>query len=103
MAIDFEWSFRFGDVLSCVGGLSIAGAFLFTQGRKYGKLEAAMIRCLEEISSIKVELTVFSAAMTRLAVQEDRVNLLMRWYDELRNGRGIISEIENGKERKLSQ
>jgi len=49
-----------------------------------------MARCLDEISQMKGELTEFSKAMTRMAVQETKIDLLMKWYDELRRGKGII-------------
>lgn len=92
MGITFEWTVRAGDIAQLVGGLCLAGAFLFRQGARAGKLEEAMVRCLEEISSIKKELSEFGKAMTKLAVQETKINLLMKWYDELRNGKGIITK-----------
>ena len=86
----FEWTFRAGDVLTMVGGIFVAGALLFRTGGNLGRLETAMARCLEEISQMKGELSEFSKAMTKLAVQESKIDLLMKWYDELRNSKDIV-------------
>lgn len=89
--VSFEWTFRAGDILTFVGGCVVAGTFLFRSGGNLGRLETAMSRCLEEISQMKGELSEFGKAMTKLAVQETKINLLMRWYDELRRGKGWVA------------
>ena len=76
----FEWTFRAGDVLTFVGGVGVDAS-----------LKAAMARCLDEISAMKTELAEFGKAMTKLAVQETKIDLLMKWYDELRRGKGMIN------------
>jgi hypothetical protein len=42
------------------------------------------------MSEIKSELSEFGRAMTKLAVQETKIDLLMKWYDELRRGQGWV-------------
>ena len=86
----FEWTFRAGDVLTFVGGVGVAAAFLYRRGSSDADLKNAVTACLKEISEMKVELSEFGKAMTRMAVQETKIDLLMKWYDELRNGKGII-------------
>jgi hypothetical protein len=88
----FEWTFRAGDILTFIGGLGVAAAFLYRRGGDDASLKAAMARCLEEISEMKSELAEFGKAMTKLAVQETKIDLLMKWYDELRRGKGIIND-----------
>lgn len=89
---NFEWTFRAGDVLTFVGGVGVAAAFLYRRGGDDASLKSAMARCLDEISEMKKELQEFSKAMTKLAVQETKIDLLMKWYDELRRGKGIIND-----------
>ena len=90
MTLTFEWTFRAGDVLTFVGGCGVIAAFLFRSGGSVGRLEAAMTRCIDEISEMKSELSEFGRALTRLSVQETKTDLLMKWYDELRSGKGFI-------------
>lgn len=88
--MNFEWTFRAGDLAALVGGLVAAAAFLYRRGGSDVALKIAVEACLKEISEIKTELSEFGKAMTRLAVQETKINLLMKWYDELRRGRGWV-------------
>ena len=86
----FEWTFRAGDILTFIGGIAVAAAFLYRRGSNDAELKAAVSACLREISEMKSELSEFGRAMTRMAVQETKIDLLMKWYDELRNGKGIV-------------
>jgi hypothetical protein len=90
MGLGFEWSIRFGDILTFAGGLFVAATLIFGTGRSTGKLETAVTACLKEISEMKSELSEFGKALTKIAVQETKVDLLMKWYDELRRGIGKI-------------
>ena len=90
MNLVFEWTFRAGDMMTLIGGICVAGALLFKSGGNLAKLETAMEQSLEEITQIKGELSEFGKAMTRMAVQETKIDLLMKWYDELRNGKGLV-------------
>lgn len=86
----FEWTFRAGDILAFIGCMSAAAAFLYRRGGSDVELKLAVAACLKEISQMKAELSEFSKAMTKLAVQETKIDLLMKWYDELRRGRGWV-------------
>jgi hypothetical protein len=86
----FEWTFRAGDILTFVGGLAVAAAFLYRRGGSDVELKLAVAACLKHISEIKLELSEFGKAMTRMAVQETKIDLLMKWYDELRRGEGWV-------------
>lgn len=101
--MNFEWTFRAGDLLTFIGGLAVAAAFLYRRGGTDVELKLAVAACLKEISEIKSELSEFGKAMTRLAVQETKINLLMKWYDELRRGKGWVQghddEIVDGEYR----
>jgi hypothetical protein len=95
--MNFEWTFRAGDLLTFVGGVVVAATFLYNRGRRDSRLEEAMTLCLKEISQIKSELSEFSKAITQLAVQKermdgmsDRLNMMDRRYDEIRHGDGFV-------------
>lgn len=88
--VSFEWTVRARDILTFIGGCGVIAAFLFRSGGSVGRLEAAMTRCLDEISQMKREVSEFGQAVIRLSVQETKTDLLMKWYDELRSGKGFI-------------
>lgn len=97
--ISFDWSIRAGDVLTMVGALGVAGGILYRRGRDESALETAVKNCLEEISTLREEITAlnnemkqFATIIAKIAVQETKVELLMKWYDELRRGIGVIRE-----------
>ncbi|SEE51736.1 hypothetical protein [Bradyrhizobium lablabi] len=94
MSISFEWSFRAGEVLTfagtMIGGLGVAAVFFYRRGGDDTELKAAVSACLKEISEMKTELSEFGKAMTRMAVQETKIDLLMKWYDELRRCQGFV-------------
>lgn len=86
----FEWSFRAGDLLTFVGGVVVAGAFLYRRGGDEVTVKITLQAMATQLAEMKTELSEFGKAMTRMAVQETKIDLLMKWYDELRNGKGII-------------
>lgn len=88
--MNFEWTFRAGDVLGLIGGLSVAAAFLYRRGGDDISVKMTLNAMAEQLAEMKTELSEFGRAMSKLAVQETKIDLLMKWYDELRNGKGII-------------
>lgn len=86
----FEWSFRAGDILTFFGAVGAGMAFLYRRGGSDVELKLAVAACLKEMSEMKSELSEFGKAMTKLAVQETKIDLLMKWYDELRRGEGWV-------------
>jgi NifU-like protein involved in Fe-S cluster formation len=92
LGMHFEWTFRAGDIITAITFITAACAFLYRRGSTDTKLEMAISACVAEISEMKKELAKFADLMVKMAVQETKLNLLMKWYDELRNGKGIIVE-----------
>jgi hypothetical protein len=90
MGLGFEWTIRAGDLLTFIGGVCVAAAFLYRRGGSDTELKLAVTACLKEVSEMKAELSEFGRAMTKLAVQETKIDLLMKWYDELRRGEGFV-------------
>lgn len=88
----FEWTIRFGDILTVGGALFVGFGILLRRTRSDADLSNAVKTALMEISEIKAELKEFARSMGQIAIQEVRINLLMKWYDELRRGKGRIVE-----------
>lgn len=93
--MNFEWTFRAGDILTFIGGIGIAAAFLYRRGGDEVTVKITLQAMTEQLAEMKTELSEFGKAMTRMAVQETKIDLLMKWYDELRNGKGIIVKDKN--------
>lgn len=96
---NFDWGFKFGDLLVVLGLLVTAGSFLFRRGGDLQKLEMAVDRALSEITGLKQEMSKMGEILTQVAVQNERMenmgkrmNIIDRRYDELRRGQGWIQE-----------
>lgn len=86
----FEWTFRAGDILTFLGGLVVAGAFLYRRGRDDATTTVTLRALTVEITELKTQFKTFGTTLTQVAGQEIKINLLMKWYDELRHGRGFV-------------
>lgn len=96
IGISFEWTVRFGDVLTMGGAFAVAAGILYNRGRRDNELASAVKAALLEISEMKIELKAFSATIAKIAVQEMQIGLLMKWYDELRRGVGFVTHPARG-------
>lgn len=86
----FEWTFRAGDVLTFIGGIGIAAAFLYRRGGDDVNVKVTLRQMTEELSEMKTEFKSFGVTLSKVAIQEMQIGLLMKWYDELRNGKGFV-------------
>jgi cob(I)alamin adenosyltransferase len=77
----FEWSVRLGDLLVIS---TFFASFLFRSGGNVKELQMAVQNALQEISDLKKTLAKVNDLLTQVAVQDERLNMLMKWYDELR-------------------
>ena len=96
MNVNFDWTIHFGDVMVVLAALSTAAAYLFRGGGKFKQLQLAIDSALAEISDLKSEISQINKILTQLAVQEERLTMLTKWYDELRRGVGRIGRGETG-------
>jgi hypothetical protein len=78
---------RVAEIFSIIGG---GGLVAFRLGRSTAQMHEATLRQSAEIEDLKVEIKQLGAILTKLAVQEERLNTLTRWYDELRHGSGFV-------------
>ena len=108
MALTWDWTVRPGYVLTVLSALIVAAGLLYHRGRNdrgleasdevlSGKLETAILLSTKETSALKEkvddvqeEMKKLGAIVAQLAVQETKINLLMKWYDEIRRGVGLI-------------
>jgi hypothetical protein len=88
--MNFEWTLRAGDILTLVGGLSVAAAFLYRRGGQETGIQITLKTLTEELAEMKTEFKAFGETLTQVATQEVKINLLMKWYDELRRGVGFV-------------
>jgi len=88
----FEWTFRAGDVLTFAGGIFVAAAFLYRRGGEDTRLRVMMEAFTKELAEMKIEFKTFGETLKKVAIQEMQIGLLMKWYDELRRGKGIIND-----------
>lgn len=86
----FEWTFRAGDILTFIGGVAIAAAFLYRRGGEDTRTSLILKELTKDFNEMKIEFKAFSQTLAKVAVQEVQIGLLMKWYDELRNGIGVV-------------
>lgn len=88
--LSFEWTLRAGDLLTFIGGVAIAAAFLYRRGGEDARTGLILKELMRDFSEMKIEFKAFSQTLAKVAVQEVQIGLLMKWYDELRNGIGVV-------------
>lgn len=90
MGIAFEWTVKFGDVLTLFGAFCVAAAFLYRRGGQDVGVKLTLEALTKELTEMKTEFRTFGETLKKVAIQEMQINLLMKWYDELRRGIGFI-------------
>jgi len=88
--VNFEWTFRAGDVATLIAGASVAGAFLYRKGGDEVSVKMTLKLMTDELSEMKEEFKSFGDTLKKVAIQEMQIGLLMKWYDELRRGDGYV-------------
>jgi len=90
MGLTFEWTVKLGDILTLFGAVCVAAAFLYNRGGKEAGEHMTLQTLSEEIKGMKNEFKGFGETLEKVAIQEVKIGLLMKWYDELRRGVGFI-------------
>jgi hypothetical protein len=88
----FEWSIRLGDVIQLV-------AFIAAVLAAFYKLEGDVRVLKHDFASMKASVELLSAAMksfgdvlSKIAVQENRLDQHEKLIDELRHGEGLVTD-----------
>ncbi|UQD69197.1 hypothetical protein JEY40_24590 [Bradyrhizobium japonicum] len=92
MGLTFEWTVKLGDILTMCGAVMVAAAFLYNRGGKEAGDQMSLNALSKEFTEMKSEFKAFSETLQKIAIQEMKIDLLMKWYDELRRGEGYIQE-----------
>lgn len=90
MGFSFEWTVKFGDVLTLIGALAVAASFLYKRGGQEAGVALTLEALAKEFTEMKTEFKGFAETLQTVAVQEVKIGLLMKWYDELRHGQGFV-------------
>lgn len=92
--LTLEDVYRIAEIGSILGA---CGVVLFKVGRISGRVQETlnlqnviMTRQADEISELKEETKKLGDVLKSLAVQDERINTLTKWYDELRRGEGFV-------------
>jgi hypothetical protein len=88
--MDFEWTVKFGDVLTLGGAVFVGATLLYKRGGLDVKTSMTLKTLTDDITEIKDAMKIFATTIARLAVQETKTDMLIKWYDELRRGVGKI-------------
>lgn len=95
--VGFEWTIRFGDILTMGGAILVAFSVVFRRGKEETKAEEALTRALTELGELKTDVKALNDKMSELKALQIQVTLLMKWYDELRRGIGFVpARIQRG-------
>lgn len=86
----FEWSFRAGDILTLLGGIFVASAFLYRRGGEETTLRLTLKDLSLQFSGMQLEIKKLADVITRMAVTDVRLTNLEQDMRELRHGRGFI-------------
>jgi hypothetical protein len=92
MGMGFEWVFKPGDFFTLVSALIVAAAFMYRRGGKEANDSTTLKALAKELGEMKTEFTAFRETLQKIAVQETKIDLLMKWYDELRRGEGWLQD-----------
>ena len=97
MGISFEWTLKFGDVLTLGGAFIVAIGIVLTRVRDDTKLQTAVTTAITEISELKQEFKKFGEILIgqarfdeRLTGIDRRVSTAERRIDELAHGEGFV-------------
>jgi hypothetical protein len=97
MGMTWDWTVRPGDVLTILSALIVAAGLLYRRGHHDRAVEASdenlslkFDSMAEKVSDVQKEMKKLGDIVAQLAVQETKINLLMKWYDEIRRGVGLI-------------
>lgn len=97
--VGFEWTIRFGDLLTMGGAIIVAFGIFYRRGSDDGSLVGKVDDTLKELSEVKEELKGLAKVITEQAVQgvrlneqSRRMNMLEQRVEDLRRGRGYVTE-----------
>lgn len=88
--VAFEWTIKAGDLLTMGAGLVVAFGLFYKRGGVDADVRTAIKMLTKDFNEMKDDMRTFSKAIADLAVQRSEINMLIKWYDEMRRGVGRI-------------
>lgn len=95
--IDFEWTIKFGDVLTVVGAAFVGGSILYKRGGNEVRSGLTLKSLTDEVKDMKDKLELLAKVITQLAVQDTKITnlaqqftMLQRNVEDLRRGNGFV-------------
>lgn len=95
--LTFEWTFRAGDILTFIGGIAVAAAFLYRRGGADASLQATLNSLTDQLAEMKREITKLGDVLIGMARFDEklrgidtRVTNHDREISDLRRGNGFI-------------
>jgi hypothetical protein len=86
MGLTFEWTVKLGDILTWAARSWWLRPSSTTEAAKKPVISMSLNALSKEFGEMKSEFKTFSETLQKIAVQETKIELLMKWYDELRHG-----------------
>lgn len=100
--IAFEWTVKFGDVLTLFGAICVAAAFLYRKGGQETGMQMTLKQLVVEFTNMQVEIKKISDVLINQADQNRRIIHLEEDVRDLRHGRGFVQG-DRGIDREYSQ
>lgn len=99
--MNFEWTLRAGDILTFIGGVGVAGAFLYRRGGNEATTAVTLLALTTEVSeskretkesigAIQIEIKKIGEVLINQADQNRRIIHLEDDVREMRHGHGFI-------------
>lgn len=90
MGLTFEWTMKFGDVLTLIGALVVAGSFLYRRGGTETGVQVTLQQLALDFANMQIEIKKISDVLINQADQNRRIIHLEEDLRELRHGRGWV-------------
>jgi hypothetical protein len=88
--ISFEWTVKFGDVLTLLGAIAVAASFLYRRGGQETGVQMTLQQLAMEFTNMQVEIKKISDVLINQADQNRRIIHLEEDVRDLRHGRGFV-------------
>jgi hypothetical protein len=90
MGLTFEWTLKFGDVLTLLGALVVAGAFLYRKGGTETGIKVTLQKLAYDFGKMQTEIEKISEVLINQADQNRRIIHLEEDVRDLRHGKGFV-------------
>lgn len=79
-----------GDILTMLTMIGTGIAVMRRNDRSHVERNFKLDRCILDIENIHKKVEIMNTTVNEVSKQKMQIDLLMKWYDELRHGVGIV-------------